>query len=330
MPHPLTRRTLLTCVSALGATAVLGACDSSANSSAPDERAKARATSNGLEKTSITVGSIPILDDAPLHLAIRDGLFKAVGLTVRAESIAGGAAGIPRLDRDLDLTFGNYVSFIQAHAKGLHLRLASDGFQATKDTFGLMVAPGGPMRSPADFKGRTVAVNIRGNILHLLMLALLASHDVAEKDVTFLEIPFPEMGNALRRGKVDAAVMVEPFITRAQKEFSAEQLGDVTSGPTENLPIAGYASSAQWAARYPNTAKAFARAMQQAQHECADRQTVTGILPSYTKIDRETAAIVRVGSFPTNLNTTRVQRVADLMQRYGWLQKKFDVTSMAA
>ncbi|MET7550850.1 ABC transporter substrate-binding protein [Streptomyces sp. NPDC005500] len=333
MPQSLPRRSLLSGASALIASSVLSGCGGDSDDDTKDrvsKQAAPQAGSSGLEKTSITVGAIPILDDAPLYLAIRDGYFKAVGLDVRAEAIPGGAAGIPRLGKDLDITFGNYVSFIQAHTKGLDLRVESDGFQATTDTFGLMVAPGGDMRSPADLKGRTVAVNIRSNILHLLMLSLLSAHNVNEKDVTFVEVPFPDMGTALKKGKVDAAVMVEPFITGAQKDFGAEQLGDVISGPTENLPIAGYACTARWAKENPNTALAFARAMVQAQHECSDRRTVTGILPSYTKIDRQTAAIVRVGAFPATLNPTRIQRVADLMHRFGWLKQKFDVTAMVA
>ncbi|MFE4922296.1 ABC transporter substrate-binding protein [Streptomyces sp. NPDC056661] len=326
MSHPLSRRSLLHGVAALSGISVLTACGGAGGQA--DTKDRPRAGSSSLEKTAITVGAIPIIDTAPLHLAIRDGYFAAAGLDVRVENIPGGAAGIPRLDKDLDITFGNYVSFIQAHVKGLSLSLKSDGLQAAKDTFGLMVAPGGHMRSPADIKGRTVAVNIRGNILHLLMLSLLSTHGVSEKDVTFVEVPFPEMGTALKKGKVDSAVMAEPFITGAQKDFGAEQLGEVTSGPTENLPIAGYACTTRWAAENPNTAQAFARAMVQAQHECADRRTVTRILPTYTTIDQKTAAIVRVGTFPTTLNPTRIQRVADLMQRFGWLSKRFDVTAM--
>ncbi|WP_369275890.1 ABC transporter substrate-binding protein [Streptomyces sp. R11] len=329
MSTNLPRRDLLSGISAMSASALLVSCDGSPGHTAKEEVAPVpQGSGHAPEKASITVGAIPIIDVAPLHLAIRDGLFKAEGLQVRIEDIPGGAAGITRLNKDLDITFGNYVSFIQAHTEGLALRLCSDGFQAVRDSFGLMVAPGSDMRSAADLKGRSVGVNARSNVLHLLMLSLLSTYQVRESEVTFVEVPFPDMGRALAQSKVDAAVMAEPFITGTQKDFGAQQLDDVTGGPTADLPIAGYACTSDWAKRYPNSAAAFTRAMQQAQHECADRRNVTAILPKYTKIDRSTAAIVRVGKFPETVNPTRIQRVADLMERFGWLKKRFDVTAM--
>jgi NitT/TauT family transport system substrate-binding protein len=37
---------------------------------------------SGLEKAHLTVGALPIVDDAPLFLAIKNGYFKQQGLTV--------------------------------------------------------------------------------------------------------------------------------------------------------------------------------------------------------------------------------------------------------
>ena len=52
----------------------------------------------------------------------------------------------------------------------------------------------------------------------------------------------------------------------------------------------------------------------------AKDKAVEEILPTYTKIDAATAAVITLGSFPTTLDETRLQRVADLMLEQGYLK----------
>jgi NitT/TauT family transport system substrate-binding protein len=276
----------------------------------------------------VTVGVLPIVACAPLHLAVRHGFFRAEGLEVQTQTIVSGAAGIRGLDDDFDIALGDYVSLILAQDEGRDLRLVSDGFQATEGTLPLMAAQGTAMRSPADLKGRTVAVNHRNNVTHLATVSLLSTYRVDKDQVDFVELPFPDMADALGRGRVDAAVMIDPFVISAQRALAAVQLGDATSGPTENLPLSGYVSTVSWVDRNPGAAAAFTRAMKRAQQACADRAVVTAILPTYTQIDKRTASFVNVGAFPASPNPIRIQRVADLMRRFGVLRRRFDVTVM--
>lgn len=156
--------------------------------------------------------------------------------------------------------------------QGPDLRIVTDGWEAATGTYGLMVAPGAKSRSPADLSGSRVAINARDNIVHLIALPLLSVHRVAPENVKFVVVPFPEMGDTLEKGEVDAALMIEPFIS--QRDFWALQLADVMSGPMEALSIAGHVSTASWVERNPNTTVAFARAKTQAQRVCADPNLV--------------------------------------------------------
>ena len=77
-------------------------------------------TGTGLEKTRLTVGALPIVDDAPLFLAIKNGYFKQQGLTVTTEIIPQSTLAIPdMLHGTVDIIgTGNYVSFFEGQAKG--------------------------------------------------------------------------------------------------------------------------------------------------------------------------------------------------------------------
>src|SRR5205807_9877047 len=64
---------------------------------------------------SLTVGALPIVDDAPLFLAIKNGYFKQQGLTVTTEIIPQSTLAVPdMLHGTVDIIgTGNYVSFFE-------------------------------------------------------------------------------------------------------------------------------------------------------------------------------------------------------------------------
>jgi NitT/TauT family transport system substrate-binding protein len=293
------------------------------------------APANGkVEKSKITLGLLPILDVAAAHVAIKKGYFKEEGLEVDIKVIQGGAAAIPGLiSGDLDMTFGNWVSFFAAQSKEAAkavdgIKLVSDGYQAKPDMFVVVTGADSPIKSPKDLAGKTIAINTFKNIAELTTKATLEANDVDPASVTFKEFPFPDMQAALENKSIDAAFLVEPYVTRAQRAIGSVTVLDVASGPTDNIPIAGYATSGKFAKENPNTVAAFQRAITKGQRDAADRPTVEPLLQEYAKVDKETASLVHFGEFPTTLDSTRLQRVATLMKTYGLLEKEMDVKPM--
>jgi NitT/TauT family transport system substrate-binding protein len=293
------------------------------------------AESNGqVEKPKITLGVLPILDVASVHVAIKKKYFQNEGLEVELKTIQSGAQAIPGLiNKELDFTFGNWVSFFAAESKDAAkkvegLKLIADGYQAKPDMFLILAAADSPIKSPKDLAGKTIAINAFKNIAELTAKATLEAANVDTKTVTFKEMAFPDMQAAVQNKTVDAAFMVEPFITRAQRAAGQVKILDAASGPTDNIPIAGYATSGEFAKNNPKTVAAFQRAIAKGQADAGDRPTVEPLLVEYAKVDKETAALVHFGAFPTTLDASRLQRVTELMQRYQLLDKAMDVKSM--
>ncbi|MFC7644482.1 ABC transporter substrate-binding protein [Streptosporangium lutulentum] len=171
---------------------------------AEETTTKASAGGSTLEKTTINIGTIPVVDTAPLQIAVEKGLFKAEGLDVKLTTLAGGAEAIPKLKGgDLDVSFGNYVSFFSAAAKGaLDLKIVSDGFQSAPKTHTIMVAKDSPIQTVADLKGKTIAVNTKRNISTLLIrVAAKANNFDLDEDKNFVEFPFPEMEGVLKAAR---------------------------------------------------------------------------------------------------------------------------------
>lgn len=286
---------------------------------------------NGLEKTKLNVAGLAVVDDAPLYIAAAKGLFKKEGLDVKVTTLTQSTQAIPGLlrgDIDIDLG-GNFVSFLQAAAKGvIKLRILADGFHCAPDVVPVLAMPGSKIRTAADLKGRKVAVNITNNVQSMLINAVLRSKGVSPATVKYVQVPFPDMGTALQKGQVDAVSAVEPFATADKGALHARKVVDSCTGPTAGAPLSGAFATESFVNKNPKTVAAFQRAYRAAARMAADRDLVRRTLPTYTKINASTAKAIAFGTFPTTLSAAPVQRVADLMRTDHLLTAPLDVSGM--
>lgn len=287
-------------------------------------------SANGLEKSTITVGTMTIADTAPLQIAIQKGLFKAEGLTIKTRVVSGGAEAIPLLKAgQLDITFGNYVSLFTAASKdpGFKPKVVAEGFQSAPKTHTLMVRKDSPFHTIKDLAGKKIGVNTKHNVSTLLVRAAAKPQGVDfDEDKNFVEIPPPNMEASLKSKSVDAVQAIEPFGTQMQEDMGARMISDLSSGPTADFPMGGYAATSKFADKNPRTVAAFQRALVKAEGMAADRKLVQQTLPTYAKgIDAKVASTMSYGSYPTSTSATRLQRVADVMQQFGYISNRMDV-----
>ena len=314
------------CIAAAGLAALwaTAACGGSAQPSTSTS-----STGTGLEKTHLTVGALPIVDDAPLFLAIKNGYFKQQGLTVTTQIIPQSTLAIPEmLHGTVDIIgTGNYVSFFEGQAqKTFSIRVLSAGATCTQNSFGILTLPKSGIKGPAGLAGKTIAVNLTNNIQTLTADTLLKANGVNPASVKYVVVPFPDMAAALKAGRVNAISVVEPFMTGAEQAMGAVPVMSQCSGSVSRLPLSGYFATAAWAAKYPHTAHAFQVAMAKAQAFAdANPSAVQKVLPSYTKITAAAAPHIKLSYYPPALNPAQVQRVADLMLAGGLLKTPLDV-----
>jgi NitT/TauT family transport system substrate-binding protein len=285
----------------------------------------------GLEKTSLRVGTLPVVDAAALYIAKEQGLFADEGLKVEVETIQGGAFAIPKLiSGSLDVSMLNYVSAVTAQSKkAAELKIIADAYQAKPGTFMLLAGKDSPVKDAADLRGRRVAVVSLAGIATLAVETQLRAAGIGLDAVRFVTMPLPDMAAALKRGSVDAALLSEPFITQAQTVIGARAVADGMSGAMADFPVAGWGCSAKWAAGYPRMMAAFTRAMSRAQQIAAgDRKAVERVLARFLKMAPEVATTVALGSYPLRLSLARLQRVPDLMAEYGYIPDGFDMSVM--
>jgi NitT/TauT family transport system substrate-binding protein len=315
------------------AVALLAAACGNSSSSPATGGASASSTATTLEKTTVTVGVLPVIDAAPLELGIKQGFFTQQGLTVKTVSVLQSTQAVPSLLRGtVDIIgAGNYTSYFEGDSHGaFSIDVIGMAINCVPKNFEVLTLPGSGITSAKDLAGKTVAVNLTSNIQTLTLNAILKAQGVTGTP-DYVAIPFPEMGAALKAHRVDAISVVEPYVTAYQKTDGAVPVTSQCVAPVANYPLSGYFATASWVKQYPNTLRAFQRAMAQAQaYANANPAAVRAILPTYTKITAAEAGQVALGSFPATMDTGQLQQEADLMRQQGMISSPLSVSGIVA
>lgn len=286
----------------------------------------------GLEKRDLVVGAVPVADSAALYIAEQRGYFAAAGLHVKIETVVSGATAIAgQVTGKYDVVLGNYVSYILADAQhNDKFRILAPGAADSQSDSVLLVPNGSAIQSVADLKGKTIGVNALNNIATLIVTSLLEENQigVVNDHIHFKAIPFPEMSHALQTHEVDAAWMVEPFVTLSEMA-GAQPLADTDQGATQNLPIAGYMVTQSWEKKYPHTAAAFRHALLEGQAVAArSLPAVWHGLEEYAKIPGNVAELIALPHYPLSIQAVDLQRVPNLMLLYDMLGHSFNASQM--
>ena len=314
------RRTAVALVGALGLVASATGCSllPGSGSSSPN-----------LEHPALRVGYEPQVDVAPLYMAVKSNLFADAGLKIELVQENSDQEAIQQLaNGQLDVAFATHVGFFKAEAGGAQLELQGEAYQAGTNTMALVTLPALQYNAPSAKPTPHIAVNTDNDLGVLTTKSVLDTAGVQQNKITFTSVSFNDMATALQNRQVDAAWMIEPYITKAEQDLGATIVTDAARGATQEFPMTGYASAKKFADANPNTMAAFRKTLQQAQEQASDRLQVQSVLKDYAGIDASTADLISVGSFPSTLNAIRLQRVADMMETSGMLQNRLDVQSM--
>lgn len=288
-----------------------------------------------VERPRIKIGIIPSTDVAPLYLAESEGYFAEEGLDPELVPLGGGGDAITSLlGGDVDVTFASYPLLIQAEQKGsgaVNLKIIADASAAKPDTAAVVVKADSPLRDPKDLQGKKIGVSSTGAMDDL---AVMAGMKIAKADASGVQwkvMKTPDMLPKLQSGDIDAAFLVEPYVTVAQAQLGVWTVFQPFTGRLDGIGLNGYATLEKTAAAYPNTVAAFQRAVLKAHRAAATpagQDAIRKALTKKVKVKPEIAPILHLPTYPLTTDVSRLQRVPDLMREFGLLKKSFDVRAM--
>jgi NitT/TauT family transport system substrate-binding protein len=291
---------------------------------------------------SITVAVVPGIDNAPLEVAVQDGLFRQHGLsvTILRENSVSQVIGALKTGQ-ATIAGGDYTDFFYAQSKNkVSLSLIADGYDAVANSMAILTLPRYGITAPQDLQGQIVAsppqqevtpqIGLPFNMPTLAAEQVLQSDGLSPSSVSWRQTQPGSMLNALTSGRVKAILATEPFIFEAEEELGATEVVDASSGVTGNLPLSGYFSTSSYAKQQPANIEAFQAALSQAQSDASMGGQVQAVLPQYAGITKQDAAMVTVGTYPAALSVGQVQRVVFLMVDAGMIPTQLSLSSHCA
>ena len=148
--------------------------------------------------------------DGPDLWALKNGFFEdtfgASNITIEYIPFLGAGPAINEAlaAGALDIAVIADIGALIGKAAGLETSLvamaAPDGIP-----WWLVAAPGSPLSSVEDLRGKKVAT-VKATLPHFYLLEALKAHGMTEKDIEFINMTLPDAEQALRAGHIDAAV----------------------------------------------------------------------------------------------------------------------------
>jgi NitT/TauT family transport system substrate-binding protein len=97
------------------------------------------------------------------------------------------------------------------------MTIVSDNFQDGRPGYAqntFFVLDDSPIRSSRDLKGRKVAINAFGSSVDLALRVKLKKDGIdPRRDLTIVEVAFPNQGAAIREKRVDCGILLQPFMS---------------------------------------------------------------------------------------------------------------------
>ena len=114
------------------------------------------------------------------------------------------------------------------------------------------------IRSAADVRGKTVGIVDFQSATELWARAAIEAAGLnPDRDVNFVVVPFPAMGEALRTKRIDVGVFAEPFLTPEQRRGGVTVVWTAKTGVPFDEELLDLAMRPEFIARNPDTVRAF-------------------------------------------------------------------------
>lgn len=180
------------------------------------------------ELTKLTFGTSPWPTSMFAYLADAKGIFAEHGLEVELNTFGSFGDSLQAfVGGNLDLITAASPDTIAPFSQGADFdiimltdkSMGSDGMVAAPD-----------IQSVSDLKGKTVATELY-SVDHMYLLSLLDEAGMSAADITLTNMTIADEGTAFIAGQVDAAVIWEPYLSKAVNEGNGNLLYSTKDNP---------------------------------------------------------------------------------------------------
>jgi NitT/TauT family transport system substrate-binding protein len=201
-------------------------------------------------QTKIVIGYTGANAFVPAFVAKEKGFFAKHGLDASLQRIPVGPTIPPALLAG-SLTVGTLTPplFLAAYENGLELVILAGASLQSKDnpTAAVVARTDSGIKSPADFRGKKVGSPGTNGSTDLLFKKWLKNNNIDWRSATYVDAPFPQMGDMIKGGQIDAALPVEPFVGRIVNTKAGYVVSYFAREVSDNYLESFYVVTKKWA-----------------------------------------------------------------------------------
>jgi NitT/TauT family transport system substrate-binding protein len=282
------------------------------------------------DPVNLTIALIPSESAAQAYYAQDLGYFKAAGLNVTLTPMAASPPIIAAVSSGA-AEIGNSVvgSVVAARSRGINVKFfaAAGLYSSTAPTARLVGLKGTAFHTGADLKGKTIAVTGLADLTYYATKQWVEATGGNPNDMKFIELPEPEMLPSLKEHRIDAGILIEPFIASAGDEVSS--IAPIDDFVAKRFLATGWIASDSWLAAHADIAAKFAAVMKQTALWANAHHTESAqILLKYTKLTPEIIARMNRATYGTALDPALIQPVIDNAAKYGSFPRPVTATEL--
>lgn len=272
-------------------------------------------------QTKITLGYTGANAFVAAFVAKDQGFFARRGLDVTMQLVPVGST-IPAAMAGGSLQVGTLTppAFLLAVEGGIETQIVSAAtFQSKANiTTGVVAREGANIKAPADFRGKRVGVPGLNGVNHVTFMKWLKDRGTDPRQVTFVEAFFPQMGDLLKGGQVDAVLPVEPFLGRIVQSKVGYVVAPYAAEVSDNYLESFYIMTRDFMQKNPKAADAFKESIREAvawigKNEEAARKTQV----TYLKLPEAIAMSIRMPTLTVDIQVKDLQFWIDLCKDFG-------------
>ncbi len=216
------------------------------------------------------------------YIAREKGYFQENGLDVTFREYAVGLKATEALFTG-EADIGTGAEFVVVSYSFDHPELRILSSIATSEVCEVIASKDRGISRPSDLRGKRIGVTFKTKA-EFFLARFLVYNKITMADVEFVDIPSPQLKEALAGGKVDAVATWEPFA----QEIRAQLGPDAISWPTQSGQEFYYLliSREEWVKRHPETIRRLLKALVQTEafikSNPAEAQGIVGRLFGYS------------------------------------------------
>ncbi len=280
------------------------------------------------DKLPLSISHAPIMPFTNAIVAGQMGFFDKAGLDVKRKVLASSDILRTALaSGEVEIVAISTDTLVRAHANGFDWKLVyqTDLYDSTRPDAILIGRSDLTFNSAKDLEGKTVGAS-PGTISESALRGWMADNGADNSKLKTVDIPFSQIIGALQSKSIDAAHIVEPFMTIAIEngtgKLAAKHLDDVS----KRFLISGFVAKQSWIDANPEKLKRFIVAMKEAtDFQNATPDPVLPVLAKETHIDPELLKRIYPLHYviSSTIKANEIQSMIDFLVRQKQIDKGF-------